>query len=67
MSTSDYYPTSRNRGLEPDYARIDVGFDTVKNKCSRLWNSTPDELKDKGIQKNFKKCVTRYYLSKYPN
>ena len=55
----------RNRILDPDFGRIDVGYYSVKNVGSRLWNDIPDYLKEKGKQLNFKKHIAAYYIQSY--
>ena len=55
----------RNRSLEISRSRTNIGYFTVKNSGSRIWNSSPDELKSKALQLNFKKHIARHYLSQY--
>ena len=55
----------RNLGLEPAYGRIGIGYFTVKNTGSRLWNEIPEELKHKAKQLNFRKHVAQHLISSY--
>ena len=55
----------RNIGLEPNFARRNVGFSTVKNIGSRMWNGMDEGLKQKAHQKNFRKHVARFLIDSY--
>ena len=55
----------RNRCLEISRSGTNIGYFSVKKSGSRTWNSSPEELKDKALQLNFKKHIARHYLSQY--
>ena len=64
LQRTNPYPI-RNRGLQPDFRRSNVGYFSVKNICSREWNNIPIQLKQKSTQLNFRKHIARHYLSFY--
>ena len=55
----------RNVIVDPDFGRIDVGFNSFRNVGSRLWNVLPKQLKEKGIQINFRKLIATWYIKSY--
>ena len=58
------YPI-RDRGLDPDFARTNIGYLSVKNVSTRLWNALPQDLESKRTQKNFRKHITRHFITNY--
>ena len=55
----------RSRNLNPDFARLQVGYLSVKNIASREWNRISPSLKNKSNQLNFKKHIASYFISQY--
>ena len=64
-SIRDMPYTLRNQNLQPDYARIQVGYLSVKNIATREWNMISQDLKSKSNQLNFKKHIATYLISQY--